>query len=129
MKDLFNDLSSEEKNSIREQHTGGKKITIENFSNMVNKKLGEVPTLLSEQMEDINLNGSEGHGILDDLKELLNTWNRNESESDETTNRVKRGIDILIKTYGPGNDSETDVDNTDWKEYNASIRDKYNITD
>ena len=55
MKDLFNDMSSEEKNSIREQHTGGKRITIENFSNMVNKKLGEVSTLLSEQMEESNL--------------------------------------------------------------------------
>jgi hypothetical protein len=55
MKDLFNDMSSEEKNDIRGQHTGGKKLTIENFSNMVSKKLGEVPTFLSEQMEESNL--------------------------------------------------------------------------
>ena len=39
-------------NSIREQHIGGKKITVENFSNMVNKKLGEVPTLISESELD-----------------------------------------------------------------------------
>ena len=49
MKHLLNDMSQEEMNSIREQHAGGKKITVENFSNMVNKKLGEVPTLISEQ--------------------------------------------------------------------------------
>lgn len=52
MKHLLNDMSQEEMNSIREQHAGGKKITVENFSNMVNKKLGEVPTLISESELD-----------------------------------------------------------------------------
>ena len=48
MKHLLNDMSQDEMNSIREQHTGGKELTIENFSEMVNKKLGEVPTLVTE---------------------------------------------------------------------------------
>ena len=47
-------MSQEEMNSIREQHTGGKKITLENFSNMVNKKLGEVPTLISESESELD---------------------------------------------------------------------------
>lgn len=54
MKHLLNDMSQEEMNSIREQHIGGKKITVENFSNMVNKKLGEVPTILSESESELD---------------------------------------------------------------------------
>ena len=54
MKHLLNDMSQEEMNSIREQHVGGKKITVENFSNMVNKKLGEVPTLISESESELD---------------------------------------------------------------------------
>ena len=49
MKHLLNDLSEEEKNRIREQHTGGKKIMIENFNQLLNKKLGEVKPLIYEQ--------------------------------------------------------------------------------
>ena len=49
MKHLLNDLSEEEKNRIREQHTGGKKIMIENFNQLLNKKLGEVKPLVNEQ--------------------------------------------------------------------------------
>jgi hypothetical protein len=49
MKHLLNDLSEEEKNKIREQHTGGKKIMIENFNQLLNKKLGEVKPLINEQ--------------------------------------------------------------------------------
>ena len=54
MKHLLNYMSQEEMNSIREQHAGGKKITVENFSNMVNKKLGEVPTLISESESELD---------------------------------------------------------------------------
>jgi hypothetical protein len=54
MKHLLNDMSQEEMNSIREQHVGGKKITVENFSDMVNKKLGEVPTLISESESELD---------------------------------------------------------------------------
>ena len=58
MKHLLNDMSQDEMNAIRGQHTGGKKITVENFSKMVNKKLGEVPTILSES--ESSLVGMEG---------------------------------------------------------------------
>jgi hypothetical protein len=53
MKHLLNNLSEEEKNSIREQHTGGMEVISENFKNMVDKKLGDVPTYLNEQPEKI----------------------------------------------------------------------------
>ena len=52
MKHLLNDLSEEEKNRIREQHTGGKKLVIENFDKLVNGKLGDTKPLLSEQKEN-----------------------------------------------------------------------------
>ena len=51
MKHLLNDLSEEVKNSIREQHTGGKQLMIENFNKLVNNKLGTVETLINEADE------------------------------------------------------------------------------
>lgn len=48
MKHLLNDLSEEEKNSIREQHIGGVKIDNPKFNEMVNKVLGESKPYLSE---------------------------------------------------------------------------------
>ena len=49
MKHLLNNLSEEEKNSIREQHTGGMKVMTENFYKLVNTKLGDVKPYLNEQ--------------------------------------------------------------------------------
>jgi hypothetical protein len=49
MKHLLNDISEEEKNSIREQHTGGIKVMTENFSKLSNSKLGDSKPLISEQ--------------------------------------------------------------------------------
>jgi hypothetical protein len=49
MKHLLNDLSEEEKNRIREQHTGGKKIMIENFNKLVNNKLGDVKPIVDKE--------------------------------------------------------------------------------
>ena len=52
MKHLLNDLSEEEKNSIREQHNGGKKIVIENFNKLINTKSGDVKLFLNEQTSE-----------------------------------------------------------------------------
>jgi hypothetical protein len=49
MKHLLNDLSEEEKNRIREQHSGGKKIVIENFKKLVDTKLGDAKPYLNEE--------------------------------------------------------------------------------
>ena len=51
MKHILNNLSNEEKNSIREQHTGGMKVMTENFSRLMNAKLGDAKPLVSEQVE------------------------------------------------------------------------------
>lgn len=52
MKHILNNLTEEEKNAIREQHTGGMKVMNENFSKLVNTKLGEVKPLriISEEI-------------------------------------------------------------------------------
>jgi len=51
MKHILNDLSNEEKNSIREQHTGGMKVMTESFSRLLNAKLGDAKPLVNEQAE------------------------------------------------------------------------------
>ena len=51
MKHLLNNLSEEEKNSIREQHTGGMKVMTENFSKLLNSKLGDSKPLVEEKKE------------------------------------------------------------------------------
>jgi hypothetical protein len=48
MKHLLNDLSEKEKNSIREQHTGGMKVMTENFKKLINSKLGDAKPLVNE---------------------------------------------------------------------------------
>ena len=50
MKHILNNLSEKEKNSIREQHTGGMKVMTENFSKLLNSKLGDSKPLVNEQL-------------------------------------------------------------------------------
>jgi hypothetical protein len=54
MKHILNNLTEEEKNSIREQHTGTLKVMTENFSRLVESKLGDVKPILSEQSNQIS---------------------------------------------------------------------------
>ena len=51
MKHILNDLTKEEKNSILEQYTGGKKIMIENFNKLVNSTLGDSKPLMEEDVK------------------------------------------------------------------------------
>jgi hypothetical protein len=49
MKHILNDLTDHEKNALREQHTGGMKVMTENFSKLLNSKLGDSKPLVNEQ--------------------------------------------------------------------------------
>jgi hypothetical protein len=49
MKHILNNLLEEEKNAIREQHTDKLKVATENFSKLVESKLGDVKPILSEE--------------------------------------------------------------------------------
>ena len=51
MKHLLNNMSSEEKNNIREQHTGGIKIGTSRFKSLLESTLGDVKPLVNEQAE------------------------------------------------------------------------------
>jgi hypothetical protein len=48
MKHILNNMSEEEKNAIREQHTGGMKVMTENFNKLINSKLGDSKPLVNE---------------------------------------------------------------------------------
>lgn len=52
MKNILNNLSDEEKNSIREQHTGGMKVMTENFSRLLNSKLGDSKPFVNETINE-----------------------------------------------------------------------------
>ena len=52
MKHLLNDMSSEEKNSIREQHAGGIQIDTTKFKNLLETKLGDARPLVNEEEDD-----------------------------------------------------------------------------
>ena len=51
MKHILNNLSEQEKNAIREQHTGGMKVVTENFHRLLGSKLGDSKPLVAEQTE------------------------------------------------------------------------------
>ena len=52
MKHILNNISEEEKNAIREQHTGGMKLNTEKFKNLIETKQGDIKPLVAEQTED-----------------------------------------------------------------------------
>ena len=54
MKHLLNNMSEEEKNTIREQH--GMRVVTENFHKLLGSKLGDVKPLLNEQVNLLAIN-------------------------------------------------------------------------
>lgn len=52
MKHILNNLTEEEKNNIREQHTGGMKVMTENFNKLINSKLGDSKPLVEQKEEN-----------------------------------------------------------------------------
>jgi len=65
MKHILNNLSDEEKNSIREQHTGGMNVVTENFHRLLGSKLGDVKPLVSEQVLPGLSNGNSSKAVAD----------------------------------------------------------------
>jgi hypothetical protein len=54
MKHILNNLSEEEKNAIREQHSGGMKVMTENFSKLLNSKLGDAKPIVEQKEETLD---------------------------------------------------------------------------
>jgi hypothetical protein len=74
MKHILNDMSEQEKNSIREQHSGGMKVMNENFGKLINSKLGDSKPLVREEedmeMSDENIFSFDGKSMEDTRKIL-----------------------------------------------------------
>jgi hypothetical protein len=68
MKHILNNLSNEEKNSIREQHTGGMRVVTENFHKLLGSKLGDVRPLVSEQILPGLSSGNSAKAVADIFK-------------------------------------------------------------
>jgi len=97
MKHLLNNLSEQEKNSIREQHTGGMTVMTKNFSRLLKSKSGDVKTLVKEQMSSPTL-GEIGNAVeigattLNLLLTLL--------PISTVYNLIKSGLNGDAKTFG-----------------------------
>ncbi len=61
MKHILNNLTEQEKNAIREQHAGGMKVMTENFSKLLNSKLGDVKPI-NEQSQAYTTQGTNTAG-------------------------------------------------------------------
>ena len=88
MKHILNNISEEEKNAIREQHTGGMKLNTEKFKNLIETKQGDVKPLVNEQslINEISL-----ENISDKLDSIAN---------DPLLYKILLGI-IKVGTYAP----------------------------
>ena len=65
MKHILNNLSEQEKNAIREQHTGGMNVVTENFHKLLGSKLGDVKPLVSEQLLPGLSSGNSAKAVAD----------------------------------------------------------------
>jgi hypothetical protein len=76
MKHILNNLTEQEKNAIREQHTGGMKVATDKFSQLLESKLGDVKPILSEQIRSlwkrrfVKITNTEGKTLLFDVTEV-----------------------------------------------------------
>ncbi len=129
MKHLLNDLSEDEKNSIREQHTGGKKIVIENFDKLVNTKLGDAKPYLTEQTEDLNINKS----IQCFLNKRLNAGLKVDGLMGDNTEKAIESYQSKIGVYPTdgiwGNDTESKMTESDKKMLEECINEHSDIID
>lgn len=102
MKHILNDLTEQEKNSIREQHTGGMKVMTENFSKLLNSKLGDVKPILAEQdiigMANQILNGSGDSN--QKVKEFCDLCKKSKAQPHGRANRFADIIRDAIQGVG-----------------------------
>ena len=74
MKHLLNDLTEKEKNSIREQHTGGMNVVTENFSKLINAKSGNVKPVVNEDESSNGMIYLEDNGM--EFPKDPNQWDK-----------------------------------------------------
>lgn len=87
MKHILNNLTDQEKNAIREQHTGGINVGTENFSRLLNSKLGDSKPLVSEQQSPTE----------SDLGEA-SIFSPNEIERVRNFNETTKGVTMVLES-------------------------------
>jgi hypothetical protein len=97
MKHILNNLSEEEKNSIREQHTGGMKVMTENFNKLLNSKLGDAKPLVNEEQTLPFLNVFPNVNVLKSVNDTIMTISPNSNVIYLTKRNPKSGV-IIPKT-------------------------------
>jgi hypothetical protein len=119
MKHILNDLTEQEKNAIREQHTGGMKVMTENFSKLLNSKLGDSKPLVSEQT--YTTKGTNTRGEQYDIKspfKVGQTIKGKRSIDGQiytiTVGRVGQGF-IYGKIVGPGTYNNKPLKDDSWE--------------
>ena len=97
MKHLLNNLSEEEKNSIREQHEGGMKLDTSRFRTLLEGKSGNVKPLVEQDepsTEDMPLDPIE-----DELEEMVGVDYMSDELGESSSLSSNRGLENLIEKH------------------------------
>lgn len=125
MKHILNNLSDEEKNSIREQHMGGMKVVTENFSKLINSKLGDVKPLVSEQTQTLPTSGETTTNPFKN-QSLLNKFVGKQFQT--YNEKGPEGTYEIKKAYFLQNDVMFDLNNGQKASYDCALPDTLLLT-
>ena len=103
MKHLLNNLSEEEKNSIREQHTGGMLVSNNRFNALLENKLGNAKPLV-EQFDD-----EEDYEFEDENEPYIDLTDEEDGSKEGLSRLSKSLVSKLMDS-----DDEDDFDNIDY---------------
>ena len=94
MKHILNNMSEEEKNAIREQHTGGMTVTNQKFNKLVESKLGNSKPLVEQEEMDFD----EVEAMMGHIKKNPEQANVIKSYDGEKLFQIQ-GADEKVATY------------------------------
>ena len=100
MKHLLNDMSSEEKNSIREQHAGGIQIDTTKFKTLLETKLGDARPLVNEEEDDAGT-------VVDETK----IDSEGSTQTEEQSKAARKHL--LANLFSSNNDCDNFVDDNE----------------
>ena len=113
MKHLLNNLTDQEKNAIREQHTGGMKVGTDKFSKLTNSKLGDSkPFVIMEETSEgmFGKKDSKTDKLKKDINDLISqkmaipkSSGENgkfiHGEREKSVEEILNGIERIISRY------------------------------
>jgi hypothetical protein len=136
MKHILNNLTEEEKKSIREQHTGGIKIVNENFSKLIKATLGDSKPLVSEQYYPTDEERYAKAGYKEDMKNIhvLPTDKPGRLHFDgklflSTNPQISREINSIVEGRNIYITSDEEIKEGDWfTDNNNSLKRSYKLS-